>query len=51
MRMIDPHLHVDAINHHSLELMALAGVEAVLSMVAVPEASQNYPGVSDFRAL
>ena len=42
MKFIDPHLHVDALNHHSLELMALTGVEAVISMVAVPEAEKDY---------
>jgi hypothetical protein len=49
MRLIDPHLHVEALNHHSLELMALAGIEAVISMVAVPEAHKDYPSAAIFE--
>ena len=49
MRLIDSHLHVDALNHHSLELMALSGVEALISMVAVPDAHKDIRAVSIFE--
>jgi predicted metal-dependent TIM-barrel fold hydrolase len=37
MHMVDPHIHVDALNHHSLEMMATAGITDIISMVAIPE--------------
>jgi len=49
MDMMDPHVHVDALNHHALELMALAGVRALISMVAIPEVHENIPSRAIFE--
>ena len=49
VNIIDPHLHVETLNHHHLELMALAGVKSIISMVAVPEVQDNIRAESIFQ--
>lgn len=49
MDMIDPHVHVDTLNYHALELMAVAGVKAIISMVSIPEVQENIPSDAIFQ--
>ena len=44
MQLMDCHVHVEALNQRDLELMALAGIEAIVSHTSLPEAQ------SDFRS-
>jgi len=48
MEMVDCHLHVEALDQHSLELMALAGVRAVVSHTSLPEVHENIPSQAIF---
>lgn len=48
MEITDCHLHVEALNQRSLELMALAGVRAVISHTSLPEVHENIPSQAIF---
>ena len=48
MEMIDCHLHVEALDQRSLELMALSGIKAVISHTSLPEAYENIPSQAIF---
>jgi hypothetical protein len=47
--MIDPHVHVEALNRSDLESMALAGINAVVAMVSLPEVHENIQSDSVFQ--
>jgi len=49
MDMVDPHVHVDTLNYHALELMAVAGIKTIISMVSVPEVQENIPSDAIFQ--
>lgn len=34
---MDPHLHLEGLNHNSLQLMAMSGFKAIVAMVSIPE--------------
>jgi len=46
--MIDCHVHVEALNHRDLELMAVAGVKAIISHTALPDLHENIPSQAIF---
>lgn len=43
MDMIDCHVHVEALNQRDLELMAIAGIKAIVSHTSLPEVQENIP--------
>ena len=43
MRLIDSHLHLEALDNNALQLMALSGIKAIIGMVANPEV---IPGIN-----
>lgn len=48
MDIIDCHLHAEALSEHSLALMAVGGVKAVISHTSLPEVSENIPSQAIF---
>lgn len=48
MEMVDCHLHAEALDQRSLELMALAGVRAVISHTSLPEVHDKIPSQAIF---
>lgn len=49
MDMIDPCVHVDALNYNALEKMAVSGVKAIISVVSRPEVHENIPSDAIFQ--
>jgi len=48
LQIIDSHLHIEALNYHDLEAMALAGVKAIISHTSQPGVHRDIPAQAIF---
>jgi predicted metal-dependent TIM-barrel fold hydrolase len=49
MKLMDCHVHVEALNRRDLELMSLAGIEVIVSHTSLPEVEANIPSNAIFE--